>query len=191
MLAALAVILSFLVPAGAEPYLASDNVYAEVEKVDVTVSFFEERMATQAKAEFRETFEMPEKARAGVSVLTFEPATVAGRAGTTVEYKKPAMVVRLNDASEPVIEPGEEITQQVYVDFTGGSIVFTIWSKAEGADVDAVASALLASVDIGDSDWTDGAALRFAIDGAPPEAFMEALNGDTISTPVRIEVVTD
>lgn len=191
MLAALAVILSFMLPADAEPYLAADSAYAEIAKVDVTVSFFDNALAAQAKGEFKDGFENPETARAGVVVQKYEATNMGDRSGVLVEYTKPALVAALDENGEVKVVQGQELTRQIYVDYTGGSIVFTIWSKAEGADVDAVANAFLATIDLGGSDWSDSSTLRFEVDGADPQSFMDGLAGDALTAPQRIDVISD
>ncbi|MEM9765174.1 MAG: hypothetical protein AAF968_22185 [Pseudomonadota bacterium] len=182
----LATLLSVTIPAGAEPYLSDGSVYAEVEGVDVTVIVFEAALAQQAMAEFRETYEDPSKARAGVTVSRFERGEAAGRESTTIDYAKPAAVARLNDAGEVEIVPGTERTRQIYLDLGGPHLVLTIWTKDDAADIAALADRLLADIEPGEG-LTSGAVLM-TVDGQSLDAAGELLGTDPLSAPIDIDV---
>ncbi|MEM7526751.1 MAG: hypothetical protein AAF416_03615 [Pseudomonadota bacterium] len=156
---ALATLLSVSLPEGAEPYLSEGSAYAEFQSADITITVFDAELAAQAIAEFRETFEKPETARAGVEVMAMEETTLAERPATLIDYRKPAAVARLTDEGEVEIVPGIERTRQIYLSLGGPSLVLTIWTKLDDVDIVAVADGLVASLVPGEGKTTGEIAL--------------------------------
>lgn len=184
--AAFVILLSFFVPKGAEAYLAEGSVYVEYQKADVTFSMFDEGMAMQAQAEFRETHAQPETARAGVVVMSIEDRQIADRSAMTIAYSKPAAVVKLNASGDVIVVEGVERTRQTYIDLGAQFLVLTVWSKIDDVNVAAISEELVARVQAGEGEAREGPA--FQIGGVPIEAFAATLASDILGEPLRVDV---
>lgn len=185
---ALVVLLSFFLPKGAEPYLSPSSIYAEHEKADVTVSIFDDALANQALAEYRETLAAPETARAGVVVQAISDSTIAERPAVTIDYTKPALVAKLDDKGDVVVIKGVETTRQTYLDLGTQHFVLTVWSKVDGVEIPALSDKLVAEIIAGTGQTATPP--LFLTNGEPIEAFAEAMTDDFLSAPLRIDLTT-
>ena len=179
--------LALTLPAGSELYLSEGAIYAEKDKVDVTLTFFEEALARQAIEEFQGTLDDPSTARAGVVVSHVKTAELAGRPATEVLYSKPAMVAQLNDAGEVEIVKGQETTVQTYIDLGETRLVLTVWTKREDADLAGLSGEITATL-VETETVGDVTLGRITIDGRDVGEIAD-FPSDPLETPLVVEIL--
>lgn len=184
----LVVLLSFFLPKGAETYLAEGSVYAEYQQADVTFSIFDDALAMQAQAEYRETLAGPETARAGVVVSAITEDVIAGRPAVTIDYSKPAAVAKLDADGKVVVVEGLERTRQTYFDLGKQHLVLTVWTKVDEVDVSAISDEFVGQLLSGEGEAQEIPA--FLAGGAPIEEFADTLTSDVLGQPLRVDVET-
>lgn len=180
-------LLSFLIPAGSELYIDDSTIYAERDRIDFTLSLFEDALAHQAIGEFTATHQDPEAARAGVAVQSVETSVMGAYPMVTIDYTKPALIATLTDTGEVKAVPGIETTRQVYIDLGAQQVVLTTWTKRQDADIAAVSDALVATIKAPPS-ADEAGALVFTLDGKSPQSAAETMTSAPLPLAARVEI---
>ncbi len=185
---AFVILLSFFLPQGAEPYLSEGSAYAEYRQADVTFLVFDDDLALQAQAEFRETLAKPETARASVTVAAITENVIAGREALTIDGSKPAAVAKLDADGKVVVVKGVERTRQTYFDLGEQHLVLTVWSKVDEVDVKAISGEFADQLLGGEGETVE--VPSFLINGVPIEEIATTFTSDILGEPLRVDVNT-
>lgn len=177
-------LLSLTFPIGSEVYLSANSVYAEVDGVDVTLVVWEKAMADRAISEFRDSFQT---GRSDAPVTDFQQREVLGEMAVVVNYNKPAQKVSAARDGFNVV-PVREYTRQFYFDFGSESLVLTVWTKGDNAQVDAVCETLLSNATSGQAERIADVPLVLRSDGQPLETYSEVPSDNVLAKPLRVEL---